>query len=149
MSVISATLRTVASLAILGMLGCESDGPMTGSARGRITYQSQPVTAGMVVFESPSSALIASADLDADGRYEIADLRVAEYHVSVQPPQPQVPNESTHSIEEIQAYSRNPQEPDPKNIPRPVRSTQTTPLRANVVEGENTFDFDLAEASRS
>jgi hypothetical protein len=113
---------------------------------GRVTFNSQPVTAGTVVYENPSQAWIAAADLDADGRYRLTDLRVGNYVVSVQPPAEKSPNESNASIEEIKAGLASRKAPDPINIPRPVRSTQTSTLKATVVEGDQELSFDLAKS---
>jgi len=129
--------------------GCSHDGPALGNVQGRVTFQSQPVTEGTVVFENPTSAWIIAAELDAEGHYELSGVRVAEYHVSIQPNQPVVPNENTHTPEELRALRGSVKHPDPKNIPRPVRSTQTTKLRANVAEGDNAYDFELADATGS
>lgn len=143
---IGRTMRTLPLLfaSALVVTGCSPDKPVSGNVQGRVTFQSQPVTEGTVIFENPTAAWINVAELDSGGRYELPDIRVAEYHVSIQPPQPVVPNENTHTPEELRALRGSVKPPDPKNIPKSVRSTQTTRLRANVVEGNNTYDFELA-----
>ncbi|MEX2171736.1 MAG: hypothetical protein WD851_20625 [Pirellulales bacterium] len=129
--------------------GCESNGPAIGTVTGQVTHESKPVTPGTIIFENPSLALISLAELDSQGRYLLPDIQVAQYTVSVQPPEPILPSESDGTVEEIKAKLAKVKIPDPKNIPRPVRSTQTSPLRANVVEGEQEFNFELADAARS
>jgi hypothetical protein len=78
----------------------------------------------------------------------MADIRVGEYTVSVQPPAVKMPNESDTSAEEIKAKIGTMKSPDPANIPKPMRATQTSPLKATVAEGDNAFNFDLAAPSK-
>lgn len=132
------------ALCCAAVSGCGPKSPATGEVSGQITYNSQPVTAGMVVYENPSKAWIGAGELGSDGRYQISKLRVGEYTVSVQPPVPKMPNESDSSIEEIKAKLGTIKAPDPANIPRPVRSTQTSSLKASVVEGDQEVSFELS-----
>lgn len=129
-------------------VGCDTLGPQVGSVAGRVTFEAKPVTSGTVVFENPSLAWISAAELDSEGHYELRDIRVAQYTVSVQPPPPNLPDDSG-TLEEIRQQIKQVKPADPKNIPRPVRSTQTSPLRADVVEGEQEYNFELADAARS
>ena len=130
-------------------VGCSSDGAATGTVKGQITYNSQPVTAGMVIYENASKGWIGASELDTEGRYRIPDIRLADYVVSVQPPTPKTPSESDGSIEEIKAKMVTYKVPDPANIPRPVRTTQSSPLKASVTEGDQEFNFDLSKTAGS
>jgi hypothetical protein len=138
-------LLAATCLAVLG--GCKPKGPPTGTVTGQVTYNSQPVTAGMVVFENPTQAWIGGSELDGQGRYRIADLRAGDYIVSIQPPAAQGPNENTSSVEEIKANRSRTKKPDPANIPRPVRSSHTSPLKASVVEGNQVHSFELSKTA--
>jgi hypothetical protein len=111
---------------------------------GRITFNSAPVTAGTVVFENPTQAWVAADDLDGNGQYRLTDIRVGEYVVSVQAPAVKTPNESDATLEEMKAGLAR-KAPDPANIPRTMRSTQSSPLKATVVEGDQEIHFDLSK----
>jgi len=131
------------------VIGCGSKGPAAGTIKGQVTYNSQPVAAGTVVYENPSKAWIGAGELDAEGRYRISDVRIGDYIVSVQPPAPKLPNESDSSIENIKSKMAAYKAPDPANIPRRVRSTHTSPLKASVVEGDQELNFELSKTTRS
>ena len=144
-----ASIALCALLCCAFFVGCGSKGLPTGTVSGRVTFNAQPVTAGTVIYENTSKGWIGAAELDREGRYRIPDIRVAEYVVSVQPPTPKTPNESDTSIEELKAKLATTKVPDPVNIPRPVRNTQTSPLKAVVIEGDQEFSFELAKMTGS
>ncbi len=146
--VLAGLLLCIAACCTL-FIGCGTKGPATSTIDGKITYNSQPVTAGMVVYENISKGWIGAAELDSEGRYRISNIRVGDYTVSIQPPIPKTPNENDSSIEEIKAKLATNRPPDPKNIPRPVRNTQTSPLKVSVAGGEQEFSFELSKAAGS
>ena len=125
----------------LGSLGgCGEKGPPTGTVKGTVTYRQEPVAEGFVVFENRDQGWTRTAKLNADGSYEHREVRVAEYVVRVVPPDPELPNETTG----FRGGGDVPPVPDPENIPKSFRAADSTPLRANVVEGENRYDFELS-----
>jgi hypothetical protein len=127
---------------LVGVCGCGSSGPDTGSVDGRIMYQGQPVTEGTVVFENAARGWLRVAPLDEQGEYHIKDVHVAEYSVSVRPPDPKLPNETTGTAKRIVITPS--MFPDPANIPKRFRSVDTSPLKTSVVAGTNHVDYDLA-----
>lgn len=141
-------LCLVAVLLLATIPGCSTDAPPIGSAHGKITYNSEPVVEGNVVFENRSIGCLRAGALNADGSYTIDDLDVGEYKVSIHPPEPELPNENT--IASGGRINVAPVAiPDPENIPKQFRLTENTPLVAKVAAGDNNqFDFDLATATQ-
>ncbi len=122
--------------------GCGTSGPDTVAVQGRVTYDSQPVTEGNVVFENAAHGWLRAAPLDSNGEFRIDDLIIADYVVTVRPPEPKLPNE-TMGIEGPIVITPA-MMPNPTNIPRRFRSADTTPLKASVAADATRFDFDLA-----
>jgi hypothetical protein len=117
--------------------GCDS-GPPRGEVRGTVTFHGKPVTEGTIMFINPSgTGGGGEAELRPDGSYEITGgLIVREYVVIISPAMHMVdtsPGKTPPSLEE---------KPAP-NIPRKYRVQATTPLRAKVEKGANTFVFDM------
>jgi hypothetical protein len=127
--------------ALLVFEGCGSRGPATGTVEGKITFNSQPVTQGNVVYENAERGWAYVAPLDAEGRYRLADVNLAEYEVCIRPIEPRVADETSSSTGVIPTTAPV----DPANIPKEFRSSQTTRLKATVVEGPNPFNYDLAK----
>jgi hypothetical protein len=139
-------LRNFVIAAALALLagsigGCGANGPAAGSVEGQISFEQRPVTEGNVVFENAEQGLVYVAPLKTDGRYQLADVKVAEYKVCVKPPDVKAPDETSANPVGVIAA---PQDSNPANIPRDFRATQSTPLKAKVVEGPNRFNYDLA-----
>jgi hypothetical protein len=114
-----------------------------GNVEGKVTFQSAAVGEGHVLFKNHSRGLVRTAQLNADGTFQLDKVPVAEYVVTVIPPESELPNETTGFRGPI-----NVSMPDPKNIPARFRSATTSPLRSAVVEGENRLDFELGDDPR-
>ena len=130
----------LALLALGAFSGCGGKGPPTGTVQGTVTYQGKAVGEGFVVFENQAKGWTRAAKLNPDGSYEHREVPVAEYVVHVVPPQPELPNETTG----FRGGGAAAPVPDPENIPKKFRTSQSTPLRANVAEGHNRYDFELS-----
>jgi hypothetical protein len=128
--------------------GCGKSGASAGSVTGRVTYSTQPVTQGFIVFESRAQGALHAAPLDAEGKYELPEVRVGDYNVVVQPPEPERPSESSGTPAQIRAKMASVKVVDPKNIPRIYRAYETTPLKRSVESGANMFDFELASTQK-
>jgi hypothetical protein len=114
-------------------MGCGPDGPPRGTVSGVVTYKDKPVTEGQVVFSAPERGQGAMANLDSTGKYSIPEgIEVGEYKVMVTPPPSNVAAGGPKPP--LKVYT---------NLPEQYRNEATTDLKANVVEGENTFNFDL------
>lgn len=145
--------RSVAGILLTGLVlaatpGCGNRSAPSGSVSGHVTFASQPVGQGFVVFENRAQGWLRAAPLDSSGEYVLPEVGVGEYTISVQPPQPERPSESSGTPAQIRAKMAAVRVIDPKNIPRPFRSFETSPLKRSVAPGANTFDFDLATAQK-
>ena len=107
-------------------VGCGSGGPQMGSVSGKVTYEGQPLTAGIVTFVDDEIGSGASAKLDASGNYHIPSVRIGEYTVAVQnmPPPP------GGKFVEL-------------DIPDKYQDLESSGLTATVEEGKNIADFSL------
>lgn len=123
--------------------GCGAKGPAVGSVEGQITFDKKPVTEGSVVFSNAQQGLAYVAPLNGEGQYRLANVNLAEYKVSVSPPEVRVPDETSAGNVGLIVTPQG-SIPNPANIPSDFRATQSTPLKATVVEGPNRFNYDLA-----
>ena len=126
-------------VAVGGLSGCGEKGPPLCTVQGTVTCGGQAVEEGFVIFENSAKGWTRSAKLNANGSYQHREVPVAEYVVRVVPPDPKLPDETSG----FRGGPVAPPMPDPKNIPRKFRTSQSTPLRANVVEGTSRCDFEL------
>ena len=134
------------SLAVIfsGAAGCQrSKVEAGGTVRGTVTFQSQPIAAGRVMFSNPTRGINAIAPLDLTGNFILtlaagAGLPYDEYIVCVLPP--------------VIDYPPGPPPPGalvPKDfpeIPALYRDPATTPLKAKFSPSEASFKFDLQPA---
>ena len=135
----SATLVGLALLLTAGLAfsGCKQPEKL-GKIGGKVTFQGQPVTEGMVLFSCIDKGVNMTAPLKEDGSYEIimakgAGLPLGAYKVCVSPPPVFYPIGT-------KAPSQPKQYP---NIPAKYRNYQTSGLTMNIEDGENVFDIDM------
>ncbi len=127
-----------ALLALCGLVLCGCGGgtqriPKSAVVSGKVTSGGSPVAEGMISFMSGQSA--GSTPLMADGAYLIGEnVPPGVYTVIVTPPPVTKPPMIGEAGPEVNPY---------KNIPEKYRGEGTSPLKVNVKEGENKFDFDL------
>jgi hypothetical protein len=117
-------------------------GPAVGQVSGKVTFKGRPVTEGKINFINPETGFAAEAELGSDGGYVIKNIEgglvVGDYTVMVTPPIIIVDNDPGKT-------PPSPMEKPVANIPAKVRNQATTPLRATVKKGSNTFDFELSQ----
>ena len=124
---------------LLGLLACVSwyagcgakDQP-TGSVVGKVTYNGQPLTTGVVTFINEKAGSGASGEIDSSGAYRITSLRTGEYRVAIHrqpPPMLEGPRQGTGAWK--------------LDIPEKYQAHRTSGLTATVKEGKNTADFAL------
>lgn len=128
-----ATLVSLGLFAVPWISGCGSgDSKPSVKVTGEITYEGKPVTEGEVSFEAQDGAA-ATVSLDSEGKFEIEQLPVGEYAVSVTPPP--ITEAPTEANVKIKTY---------ENIPDGYQTISTSDFRAEVDdEGENHFKFDM------
>src|SRR5687768_14954583 len=108
--------------------GCGSK--PVGTVRGKVTYKDQPVTNGSIIFQSADATVSRSANLGADGTYQIKSADVAglppgEYKVAVNP--------SAIGSGEAPLATQPGQTPvGPPPVPAKYHSIETSDLKATV-----------------
>ncbi len=121
----------------LTIAGCSggSDQTPSGSVSGKVSLKGAPVAAGRVNFLGKGAG--ASADLKPDGTYQLEGrLPVGDYAVSI-----------TAAGLGDQPPSEDPQKDQAAqlNLPKKYQSESTSGLTVKVVQGSNSFPFDLTE----
>ncbi len=118
-------------------LGCggADERPPLKSVEGQVVFNNQPVTEGTVTFEDAQTGSAATAELDAEGRYEL-NVPDGTYQVTIAPPMVEVSSDPNSPPE--QKFK------DVANIPNKYRSAQSTDLSATVSEEKTSHDFNLA-----
>lgn len=136
----SARRRASASLAIvLSVAGCFQSGPPISEVSGKVSFQGEPVTEGIVNFVSESGFGV-RATLNNDGSYRLRShhgngIPLDTYKVSIAPPRfDPVPADLSKPP---------PRQPEYPNIPQRYRSLQSSGLVAQVGAEANVFDFDM------
>ena len=129
------TLLVAASAALFG---CGADDEVRGRISGKVTFQGQPVSEGLVLFSSNERGINMNATLKPDGSYEIimakgAGLPLGTYKVCVSPPPMFFPIGAS-SPPKVKEYP---------NIPKKYRKFLTSGLTVTIEEGDNPFDIDM------
>lgn len=138
----ASVVRFVLVLGLLLAVGCAPAGPPYGIVRGKVTSGGQVVAGGTIAFDNGQGVTLI-APLGADGSYEVrtyerAGLPVGSYKVAVSPTGMDVGNEQVLAGAKIEAPAA------PQNVPEKYHRVETSPLTAQVQEGDNPpFDFDL------
>ena len=126
-------------VACVATLGCDR-GETLGKVSGKVTFQGQPLTNGLLVFSNRTKGVHMTAELSADGSYELQTARgfglpLGDYEVAVSarivdPPMPGMPAPPPVS----NTFS---------NIPKKYFRPETSGLRLTVVDGNNPFDIEM------
>lgn len=115
--------------------GCGgSSGPPTAAVRGKVLFQGEPVTVGMVNFASPETGRGAGAPINEKGEFQIPEgLALGTYRVAILPP----PDPTSAGAPRTEPLPEYPQ------IPSKYRSEVTSGLTAEVKAGDNNFTFEM------
>ena len=133
-------LRVAALVMVFCCLGCakqDGDLPEVQPVSGSVTYNGKPVDNGSVTFHSESARKPATGLLDKQGRFELTTFarhdgaEVGKYRVTVLA----FDQSGSGDDEGLAAYS----------IPLKYTQEKTTPLEAEVKEGDNTIDLELED----
>lgn len=124
------------SALVLAMIGCGEKGPPMGPVRGKVTLDNQPLSEGVVVFESIPGGFGSSAVLQPDGSYSIRcqygnGLPVGRYRVAITPPR-RGPAEIAKQEDRT-----------PSQIPVQYMDLNTSRLEIDVQSAAGPFDFSL------
>ncbi len=133
------TAHMLLGLLVMASAGCGGGGPPgkpSGSATVTVTFGGQPVTEGLVSLQNKTGDG-GGAPLDSKGMATIANVVKGDYVVTVTPPV-------------VGFAAPDPGKPKltPKeypNIPPKFRSTDSSPLKAEIKVGTNELKFDLQQ----
>ena len=122
----------------LSLHGCSSE-EIRGRIVGKVTFQSKPISEGLVVFNNTEKGIYMTAKLKEDGSYQVltakgAGLPLLTYQAAVCPPLIDAPPGKFSSPPKVSQFP---------NIPRKYRDPKTAGLTLQVHEGENRFDIDM------
>ena len=120
------------------LVGCGA-GEAKGRIAGKVTFQGQPVSEGIVVFRGAEKSVHITAELRSDGSYTVATakgvgLPPGTYQVCVCPPAIHVPTTVGGAAPKIKQYP---------NIPAKYRDIKTSGLTLTVELGDNPFDIAM------
>ncbi|WP_417386162.1 carboxypeptidase-like regulatory domain-containing protein [Gimesia sp.] len=119
-------------------VGCsDANQPTVVPVSGQVMVNAKPATNAIITFADTDQGFAAAATIAEDGSYQIRSqygngVPPGEYLVSVSPPSTR--DELDQTI---------PLPPGTATIPQKYHSSQTSKLKAEVKEGESTFDFNL------
>lgn len=141
---------------LLVAVGCGSRLPPTAAVSGTLTLAGKPLAGAAVSFVNDAAPRFAIGTTDASGRYTLTTFAagdgavLGEHRVVVLPsPRADVPpNLDPNRLPTPDDYRRLEEKlrkgGAPSSVPAKVyAAVDTTPLRAEVKRGGNTFDFDL------
>ena len=128
------------------LVGCGPDRPATTKVSGRVTYQGKPVVTGQIMF-IPAHGRPAIASIGEDGSYTLTTFdkgdgaAIGKYSVTINATRT-IGGPTATSLEE---EGRMPSEPPrvERLVPEKYSQRQTSPLKAEVKEGDNVINFDL------
>lgn len=144
-------LLTVALSLLLA--GCGSGGGLpsgeTGTVRGKVTYNGQPVPEGCgVLFQRAEDGITGIGTTNANGEYVLSmrnglKIVVGTYRVSVSPPNPAATLDQD-KVMELQMSGKLPDPAKFKEVPMRYRAEEST-LIFDVSPGANTFDIEMKD----
>ncbi len=120
---------------VISGVGCSNDRPEIVAVSGRVTFQGEPVSEGVVLFVSETS-FGTSAGIETDGSFTLLShygqgIPLGQYQVAVTPPDDDEEEDASPAIDSY------------PNIPQKYRDLATSELVFTVTEGENHFEIDL------
>ena len=141
------------SLVLAGVLvGCGGGSNLpkgqTGTVRGRISFQGNPVPEGSIVtFMRESDGAMAVGKTDSNGEYLLrmkdgVKIVVGEYRVCITPPNV-AENLDQDQVMEMHMSGKLKNPADVKEIPERYRSPEKSTLVCVVDPGSNEFDVDM------
>ncbi len=128
----------VASCLLFSFVGCGTAdrGLEKAPVSGVVTYKGEPVGKGSVVFQHTSGEVVAGA-LDAEGKYK-AEVPVGENQVLVQ-------SRDDETFDEVGVPSghKGMTMPGKTRIPEHYSAFDSSKLKFDVKQGDNTYDIPL------
>jgi hypothetical protein len=126
----------VTASALCGCGGGADDGPKMGTVSGQVTAQFEPVTAGILRFNSDALGG-ASTNLNEDGTYSIeGGLPVGTYNVYLSGPE-------IYGLKDKQGNTIPVTIDKLEGVPQKYQASETSDLTADIKEGDNDVSFEL------
>ena len=119
--------------------GCKNS-KMFGTVSGKVTFQGEPVSEGLVLLTNTEQGIYVSAELRPDGSFDVVTaggfgLVPGTYQVAVTPPRVEFPSDPREAPPIIREHP---------NIPAKYHDATTSELTFNVKEGENQLKVDMS-----
>lgn len=132
-------LLLLIAVATLAWGGCRR-GEVLGPVTGKVTFQGEPVTEGVMIFSNPKKGVYMTAPLDENGVYEVEmahgyGLPLGTYQVAISPPEPDVPP--------VGPIDKPPEIKEYPNIPLRYRRPETSGLELTVERKGNSLDVHM------
>ncbi len=125
---------------LIAALGCSGKStPETSTVQGKVTYQGNPVTQGVILLTPEGSGQAATGEIQTDGSFQLTTFkkndgaRPGKYRVAVQP------FPATGGIPGMEFPEGKPP------IPAKYLDANTSGLTAEIKSGKNTLDFALKD----
>jgi hypothetical protein len=123
---------------LLVLAGCDP-GEELGKVSGRVTFQGEPISEGLIIFSNEELGVFMSAEIGSDGTYEVEmakgyGLPLGTYHVAITPPLIEHPPGPIDSPPDEQAFPE---------IPSKYHFPENSGLTFRVKSGENEFSPDM------
>jgi hypothetical protein len=135
-------LPVLALTAAFLLAGCGEKGPPTGFVTGKLTIgDAPPADQVRIIFMDSLQGFSGSAIAGDDGSYEIRDLRLGTYAVYLEKSGGVVNGDTANGEISTDADRL-------MSVPRQYRTDVSTPLKATIVEGANTFDIPVPAAKK-
>ena len=118
--------------------GCQKP-ELLGKVSGKVTFQGQPVSEGLVLLVNAEQGIHLTAKLGEDGSFDVksvsgAGLPPGTYQIAITPPRVEFPIDPTEAPPIIQEHP---------NIPGKYHNAARSGLTLVVKEGENRLDVDM------
>jgi hypothetical protein len=138
-SAILLALSAALALCALAAAGCQGRRDVLGKVSGKVSFQGQPLTEGLVVFANEEKGVHITAPIGPGGVYTVRmaqgeGLPLGTYQVAIAPPVVDLPVGMVKPPAAPRQYSE---------IPAKYRQAATSELTLNVQPGANTLDVDM------
>ena len=123
---------------VLSLVACNG-GEQLGRVTGRVTFQEEPISQGLIIFSNEELGVFISAEIDRDGTYDVEmakgyGLPLGTYRVSITPPLVEHPPGPIDMPPDPNAFPE---------IPAKYHFPETSELTVTVKPGVNKFSPNM------
>lgn len=130
------------SMIIVVVVGCGEKGPPTGYCVGTMTIDgASPSDNVRIIFMDSLHGFNGSGTVAKDGSYSVQNLRLGEYVVYFEKGGVLVNGDKTNGEISTDADLLT-------SVPATYRTEAGSPLKKTILEGKNTFEFDVPSAMK-